>query len=266
MSPRNSRGSFRPFISDSFSILELSIHDSSTAKNFLTSVSFISITSRAPDSKTFAPRSIDPSLPAQTSSSNDSTASAVSPPTKYSFKMLFALSAHSSGDLYLTSCVVGIDEGTVGKLLAVETDFCLIGDPVPSTYIPTGWLCDRGIAFGFSFSGTDGGGATMFGLLPDLFIDPREGILTKPSSSTTGVDAMLLDRRKFWLLLARRFIFELAAAAASSLATSLWISSILFAVSSLRRLTQPRSLNSSRSINKNLIRLETSEECRNSTT
>mmetsp|Transcript_20138 Transcript_20138/g.36529 ORF Transcript_20138/g.36529 Transcript_20138/m.36529 type:complete len:218 (+) Transcript_20138:281-934(+) len=96
ISLRNSRGSFRPIAIDLGSIFLSLMHLERTVRKFFTSTSFISITIKVPTCIILAPRSTDPSSPAQMSSANDKTASSVSPPTKYSLRMPFALFPHSS--------------------------------------------------------------------------------------------------------------------------------------------------------------------------
>mmetsp|Transcript_20139 Transcript_20139/g.36536 ORF Transcript_20139/g.36536 Transcript_20139/m.36536 type:complete len:241 (+) Transcript_20139:281-1003(+) len=96
ISLRNSRGSFRPIAIDLGSIFLSLMHLERTVRKFFTSTSFISITIKVPTCIILAPRSTDPSSPAQMSSANDKTASSVSPPTKYSLRMPFALFPHSA--------------------------------------------------------------------------------------------------------------------------------------------------------------------------
>mmetsp|Transcript_16002 Transcript_16002/g.21047 ORF Transcript_16002/g.21047 Transcript_16002/m.21047 type:complete len:285 (+) Transcript_16002:190-1044(+) len=107
ISARNSNGSLKPPARDSFSNFPPSMHFVSTVITFNTSDSFISITIRILLSTALAPRSTDPSLPAPINSSMESTASSVSPPTKYSLKIFLALVLHSSGLRYTTSFFAG---------------------------------------------------------------------------------------------------------------------------------------------------------------
>mmetsp|Transcript_18101 Transcript_18101/g.39094 ORF Transcript_18101/g.39094 Transcript_18101/m.39094 type:complete len:226 (+) Transcript_18101:788-1465(+) len=86
---------------------------------------------------------------------------------------------------------------------------------------------------------------------------------TNPSASTCGFDCLSKFRTspELWPFfpILRRALLELLlrADARSSFATSLWISAIVFAVSSFRRVTQPLDFISSKSWSMNLILLLT---------
>mmetsp|Transcript_23134 Transcript_23134/g.33593 ORF Transcript_23134/g.33593 Transcript_23134/m.33593 type:complete len:219 (-) Transcript_23134:2603-3259(-) len=137
MSLRNSSGSLRPVVIAFPSILLSLMHLTAIVRNFSTSSAFISSTNKQPFSTTLAPRATDPSsFPAPINSSKESTASSVSPPTKYSLRIFFAFSPHSSGLKYVlvgagagTGAVAGASSGTEKELfLVIEFDESLLSD------------------------------------------------------------------------------------------------------------------------------------------